>query len=225
MQSRFFNIIANNTNPKSFSHHLRIKRFQIFLSFLDKLPKPISILDIGGTAAFWKAMQFNEPGVSITLLNLELTASDTNPFILLQGDATNLCNIQDKQYDLVFSNSVIEHLFTWQNQQKMAAEVHRVAKWHFIQTPNYWFPIEPHWLFPGFHFFPRKLRIWLTQHFSLGHIPKQQAYASAERQVDEIKLLTKQEMKILFPFSSIYCEKFLGFHKSFIFYSIDNQSK
>ena len=224
MLNRLFNTIANNTNNQSLSHRMRKKRFEFFLSILHQIPKPVSILDIGGTVEFWKAMQFNEPGVSITLLNLESPATVEHPFIFLQGDATNLSNIKHQQFDLVFSNSVIEHLFTWQNQQKMAGEILRVAKWHFIQTPNYWFPIEPHWVFPCFQYLPKKIRIWLTQHISLGHIPKQKDYTKAVQQVAEVKLLTKQEMKTLFPNSAIYCEKFLGLNKSFIAYSIDYQS-
>jgi len=224
MLNRLFNTIANNTNNQSLSHRMRKKRFQFFLSILYKLPKPISILDIGGTVEFWKAMQFTEPGVTITLLNLEAPETVEYPFVFLQGDATHLSDIQDQQFDLVFSNSVIEHLFTWQNQQKMAAEVSRVAKWHFIQAPNYWFPIEPHWVFPCFQYLPNKIQIWLTQHVSLGHIPKQKEYAKARQQVAEIKLLTKHEMMTLFPNSAIYCEKFMGLNKSFIAYSIDYQS-
>ncbi|MBC8844888.1 class I SAM-dependent methyltransferase, partial [Escherichia coli] len=76
--------------------------------------------------------------------------------------ATDLSEIDDQQFDIVFSNSVIEHLYTWENQEKMAKEVLRVGKYHFIQTPNYWFPIEPHWVFPFFQFLPKSIRIRLT---------------------------------------------------------------
>ncbi len=224
MLKQFVNTIADNTNSKSLSHRFRNKRFQFFLSILNKLPKPLSILDIGGTVEFWKAMEFNEPGITITLLNLETPPKVEYPFIAIRGDATNLSEIKNHQFDLVFSNSVIEHLYSWENQQKMAAEVMRVAKWHFIQTPNYWFPIEPHWVFPFFQYLPIKLRIWLTQHFSLGHIPKQKEMDKAVQQVAEIKLLTKQEIKSLFPYSQIYSERFLGLNKSFVAYSIDSQS-
>ena len=224
MFKQFVNTIADNTNSQSLSHRFRNKRFQFFLSILEDLPKPLSILDIGGTVEFWKAMQFNEPGVTITLLNLEAPPSVEFPFKAIQGDATRLSTIGNQAFDLVFSNSVIEHLFTWQNQQKMAAEVLRVAKWHFIQTPNYWFPIEPHWVFPFFQYFPKQLQIWLTQNFSLGHIPQQKSLDKAQQQVAEIRLLTMQEMKTLFPHSIIYYEQFLGMNKSFVAYHINNQS-
>lgn len=71
----------------------------------------------------------------------------------MKGDATNLSQYSDKSFDIVFSNSVIEHLYTKENQISMAKEVNRVGKNYFIQTPNYWFPIEPHWVFPSFSIF------------------------------------------------------------------------
>jgi 2-polyprenyl-3-methyl-5-hydroxy-6-metoxy-1,4-benzoquinol methylase len=225
MIKQFVNKIADNTNKQSLSHRFRNKRFEFFLSKLKQLPKPLSILDIGGTVEFWEAMQFNEPDITITLLNLEAPPIVSFPFKAIQGDATNLSSIANKSFDLVFSNSVIEHLFTWENQQKMASEILRVGKWHFIQTPNYWFPIEPHWVFPCFQYLPKTWKIWLTNHFNLGHIPKQKDLGKAQQQVEEIRLLTKQEMKLLFPNSAIYCEKFLGLNKSFVAYFVDNQDQ
>jgi ubiquinone/menaquinone biosynthesis C-methylase UbiE len=136
------------------------------------------------------------------------------------GDATNLHMFADRSFDLVFSNSVIEHLFTWENQQKMAAEVQRVSKRFFIQTPNYWFPVEPHWVFPFFQYLPFPLRVFLTHNFSLGHIQKCLSKREAIEQVKEIRLLSLQEMKQLFPDASIYAEKFVGMNKSFIAYKI-----
>jgi hypothetical protein len=136
------------------------------------------------------------------------------------GDATNLHLFADQSFDLVFSNSVIEHLFTWENQQKMATEVQRVSKRFFIQTPNYWFPVEPHWVFPLFQYLPFSLRVFLTQHFSLGHIQKSLSKREAIEQVREIRLLSLREMKQLFPDAKIYAEKFVGLDKSFIAYKV-----
>lgn len=219
MYQKLVHKISDNTQRNSVSHQFRNKRFQFFLSLLRSLPKPITILDIGGTVEFWKAMDFNEPDVQIILLNLEAIEDVPAPFVSVKGDATNLNNFSDQSIDMVFSNSVIEHLYTWENQQKMAAEVQRVGKHHFIQTPNYWFPIEPHWVFPFFQYFPKTFQYWLTQHFQLGHIPRKPNYQDAKNQVDEIRLLSKREYALLFPQSSIYSEKFAGFNKSFVAYS------
>ena len=221
MLQKIIKNIADNKNTKSLSHHYRSKRFDFFLSLINKLPRPIKIIDIGGTSEFWKAMNFQETDITITLLNLEEINGIEPPFKSLKGDATNLANIPNQSYDIVFSNSVIEHLFTWENQQKMADEVKRIGKYHFIQTPNYWFPIEPHWVFPFFQYLPKKLRYWLTEHFTLGHIVKLKDKVEAKKQVEEVRLLSKSEIKKLFPNSAIYSEKFMTFNKSFTAYSIE----
>lgn len=219
MSGTIFQQIADNQVENSLSHQMRMKRFAFFTACLHQLPKPITILDIGGTLSFWQSMHFNEGDVSIILLNLEQAQQLPEPYQSVQGNATLLTEFADQSIDVVFSNSVIEHLYTWENQQKMAAEVLRVGKHHFIQTPNYWFPIEPHWVFPLFQFLPPIVRRWMTQQFSLGHIGKINNPEMAKQQVNEIKLLTKNELKQLFPQSTIYEEKFAGFNKSFIAHS------
>lgn len=219
MKLDVFQQIANNQVENSLSHQMRTKRFAFFNSCLAQVPKPLTILDIGGTMAFWKAMQFNEEGVNIILLNLEPAEPVEPPFTAMQGDATALTQFADQSIDIVFSNSVIEHLFTWENQQKMAAEVLRVGKHHFIQTPNYWFPIEPHWVFPFFQYLPKALRCYMTQHFALGHIGKIPNRELAKAQVEEIQLLTQSALKQLFPSASLYKEKYAGLNKSFIAHS------
>ncbi len=216
--------IADNKNNQSLSHQYRSRRFDLFKSLLKELPRPLRILDIGGTVEFWQAMNFQEPEVSITLLNLEDPQPLEAPYTAIKGDATDLSGMANGEYDIVFSNSVIEHLYTWQNQQQMAAEVLRVGQHHFIQTPNYWFPIEPHWVFPFFQYFPKAVRRLLTQYCSLGHIGRIKDAASARNQVNEIRLLSKKEMQQLFPQSEIYAEKFLGFNKSYTAYSFTNQA-
>jgi ubiquinone/menaquinone biosynthesis C-methylase UbiE len=219
MFTYFVSKFANNKNKNSISHAQRAKRFSFFLAKIEKLPKPLTILDIGGTVDFWEAMNFNQPGITITLLNLTKQEVNNPLFQSMEGNATHLTDIKDQQFDIVFSNSVIEHLFTWENQQKMAKEVRRVGKYHFIQTPNYWFPIEPHWVFPFFQFLPTSIRITLTQRFSLGHIPRIPSYEKAKEQVNEIQLLSLSAFKTIFPHSSIYIEKFAGLSKSFTAYN------
>lgn len=209
--------LSDNKDKNSLSHRMRSQRFAFFLSLVKDLPRPLSILDIGGTIGFWEAMGFNEPGVHITLLNLTSEPLDKPGFSSISGDATRLA-FGDKSFDIVFSNSVIEHLFDKESQRKMAAEAVRVGKCYFIQSPNYWFPIEPHWMFPGFQYLPVPARIWLTRNFSLGHIPKTSNKILAENQVNEIRLLTKKEMQSLFPSAEIYEEKFFGLNKSFVAY-------
>jgi len=119
---------------------------------------------------------------------------------------------------VIFSNSVIEHLGSYSDQSLMANEVRRLGERYFLQTPNRYFPIEPHFLFPFFQFFPYKLKIWLVTRFNLGWFGKIPDENKAREIISSIRLLNKKELKILFPESKIKEEKFLGLTKSFIVY-------
>ena len=211
-----FSSIADNNNPNSLASSFRSKRLNLFKGFVAGLPKPLKILDIGGTPEFWKNAGLDAADVEITLLNLALVETDLPNAIIMAGDATDLSVFPDNSFDIAFSNSVIEHLFSFQNQQKMASEALRVSKYHFIQTPNYWFPIEPHWVFPCFQYLPAIIRTVLTRNFNLGHLKKSASWAQAKRQVEEIQLLGKSEMKMLFPSSKIWEEKLFSLTKSFV---------
>lgn len=211
-------------STKSFNQKFREKRFEFFRAKYDEVAasgKQIRILDIGGMEVYWKKMGFPKPtdNVHITLVNL--FAKDVqNPeiFTSVKGDATNMPEYKDGEFDIVFSNSVIEHLYTKENQQKMADEIRRVGKTYYVQTPNYYFPIEPHWLFPCFQFFPYKFRVFLTKNFSLGHVGKMPTKEKAEDRVSEVRLLTEGEMKKMFPDGKVYRERFMGMKKSVSLY-------
>jgi hypothetical protein len=105
----------------------------------------------------------------------------------------------------------------------MANEVARVGKSYFIQTPNKYFPIEPHWLFPFFQFLPFSIQVFLTQHFTLGNIKKTNSKEAAINLVKEVRLLSKKEFESLFKDAKIYKEKIIGLTKSYTAYKIANQ--
>lgn len=206
----------------SFNQKFREKRFKTFLELLSKVDSgnPIKILDVGGLEVYWNSMNFiGYNNVHITLLNLEEVPTKGVNFKSMKGDATNLSMFADKEFDIVFSNSVIEHLFTYENQQKMANEARRVGKYYYVQTPNYYFPFEPHWLFPFFQYFPFQLKLFLTMNFNLGHYKKITDKSLATNIVKEVTLLTEKEMKKLFPEGKLYREYFGGLVKSITMYT------
>jgi hypothetical protein len=217
-----FSSIADNKNPNSLASSFRSKRLNLFKGFVAGLPKPVKILDIGGTPAFWRNAGLDTADVEITLLNLTVVETDLPNVTSIAGDATNLSAFGDKSFDIAFSNSVIEHLFNFQNQQKMAMEAQRVSNYHFIQTPNFWFPIEPHWVFPCFQYLPKTIRILLTRNFNLGHLKRSGSWSAAKQQVEEIQLLSRSEMVKLFPKSKIWEEKLLCFCKSFVAHNFND---
>jgi ubiquinone/menaquinone biosynthesis C-methylase UbiE len=213
-----FDKVANNQNPKSLATQLRQKRLDLFYSLLSRLDNPVHILDVGGTEKFWQMAQLPDGReIKITLLNLGKLASSTPNITCVEGDARDM-RFPDSQFDVVFSNSVIEHVGSFTDQQKMAKEVKRVGKRYFIQTPNKYFPIEPHFVFPLYQFLPSFIQIWLLQHFNLGWIKKTPNRSEAEKLIKSIRLLSKAEFRMLFPNSNIFEEKFLGLTKSFIAY-------
>lgn len=100
----------------------------------------------------------------------------------------------------------------------MAKEVCRVGRRYFVQTPNKYFPLEPHFLFPFFQFLPIWIRVLLLRNFNLGWFVKTPDKAKAKEIVEGIRLLNKREFTSLFPNASIYQEKVFGITKSFLAY-------
>ena len=123
---------------------------------------------------------------------------------------------QEGTTDLVFSNSVIEHLGDYENQRRMAEEVRRVGRRYFVQTPNKRFPIEPHFLVPWFQYLPVGARTWLINRFDVGWYRRVPDRSVARAEVESIQLLTRKRFSALFPEATIYSEKFAGLTKSFV---------
>jgi hypothetical protein len=209
---------TTNSNPaNSLALTLRRKRFRRFLELVDRCPKrPLQILDVGGTEQFWETMGYADCGHKITLLNLTSAPTRHENIVCMAGDAASMPQFGDDQFDIVFSNSVIEHLGSLERQRQMAGEVRRLAKRYFVQTPNYWFPIEPHFRFPGFQFLPVATRVWLLRHRALASYPRAETEQQARNYVDEIRLLKKSEVRALYPDAEILHERFLGLTKSFM---------
>jgi len=211
---------ANNRESKSLATKLRKKRFALFESLISSLPRPLKILDVGGTQIFWEKMGFIEKtDVEIVLLNISKVNVTYQNFKSVVGDARKMTGFKNKEFDVVFSNSVIEHVGNYYKQHQMAEEIKRVGKRFFIQTPNRYFPIEPHFLFPFFQFFPLQIRVWLITHFNLGWHEKTNNKQKAIEDANSIKLLNKKELSKLFPGANIYEEKFWGLTKSFVLYN------
>lgn len=187
----------------------------LFLKLIKNVKRPINILDVGGEEQFWKILGLDDDKLSITILNLGKLEVTGKNFKSVAGDARDMGAFPDKYFDVVFSNSVIEHLETYENQNMMAQEVMRVGKMYFIQTPNKYFPIEPHFIFPFFQFFPMKVKILLCTRFSLGHVGRLNK-AEAIKTIKSIRMVGTRELSELFPGSKVYKEKFIGMNKSII---------
>ncbi|MGE3109782.1 MAG: class I SAM-dependent methyltransferase [Phycisphaerales bacterium] len=208
--------MANVEDPGSFSNRMRSRRFAKFEGLCKPLARPIRVIDIGGTEEFWRQRGWaGRADVRITLVNLFQEKATSDNIESVVGDATRL-SYADKSFDVAFSNSVIEHLFTWENQQAMAREVRRVARAHWVQTPNYWFPMEPHFHVPGWQWMPASLRASMVKRLTVGGRGPYGDSAKAMEAVKEIRLLTGSEMRRLFPESEIWPERLGGLVKSWV---------
>jgi hypothetical protein len=203
----------------SVSNRLRSKRFKLFEDLCSSLPRPLTIIDIGGTASFWAQRGWaGVNDVHITLVNLHQEPQDYKNIVSVVADATNLHQFADRSFDIAFSNSVIEHLFTFENQAAMGREIQRVAKAYWLQTPNYWFPIEPHFHVPGWQWMPIWLRVEIIRRYTCGWRGRTPDPVMALKVVSEVNLMTKGQLRRIFPTANIVPEKLFGLNKSWIAY-------
>lgn len=211
--------LADVEQADSFSNRMRSRRFARFEALASTLDRPLRIIDIGGTNEFWRQRGYmGRDDVRITLVNLEPEEQVCENIEPHRGDATNLSGVPDRSFDVAFSNSVIEHVFTLENQRKMARETQRVSRAHWVQTPNFWFPIEPHFLTPAWHWLPRTTRAALLRRRRFGQRGPCPDPEEARAMVEEIRLMTRRELRSMFPESRIMPERFCGLVKSWVCY-------
>ncbi len=201
------------------SPYFRERRFARFRELLQ--PEPFdTILDIGGTTAMWQRTPVAVGNVHV--LNLEprwiQRNGDTRATVApVVGNALSL-PVADGAYDIVFSNSVIEHVGTRENQLRFAEEARRAGKKLWVQTPAREFFFEPHYLTPFVHYLPKAAQRRLLRYVSVWGWLNRPSPAHIADIVDEIRLLTHAEMKVLFPDCEIVRETVGGMTKSYIAY-------
>lgn len=211
--------LADPAVAGSFSNRMRERRFRLFLSLLERIPPPIRLLDVGGTPTFWALRDLPSiDGLDVTCLNLEALPSEMPSVRSIAGDARDMSEFPDDSFDVAFSNSVIEHVGGARSRQLMADEIRRVATRYFVQTPNRYFPIEPHFVFPGFQFLPLPVKRWILMRFSIGWHTKTPDRRRAEEIAMGIELIGEGEMRRLFPEARIHREKLYGLTKSITAY-------
>jgi hypothetical protein len=175
-----------------------------------------TILDIGGYPLTWINFSCKPSVTSLNLYPTEFVQTESYPPIqTVVGDACKLPYANDS-FDIVFSNSVIEHVGTFERQQAFADEARRVSRNLWVQTPAREFFIEPHLLAPFIHYLPRGLQRRLIRRFTTWGIITRPSPEGIEAFLDEVRLISFSEMKQLFPDCQIKRETILGFTKSYV---------
>ncbi len=198
------------------ANRFRQRRMQRFSDLIAPLrQKELRILDIGGTADYWRALPglYHDDKVSITVVNLDVEERSDANIRIMSGNACAL-PFDDDSFDVIHSNSVIEHVGHWHEMERMAGEVRRLAPTYFVQTPNMWFPIEPHFKLPFVHWLPEQTRASLVQ--ATGRSRKFKDAGEATLNVQRISLLSARQFQCLFPDATIWRERVLGLSKSLV---------
>ena len=132
---------------RPFFHLFRSRRMDLFVRTM-KPDFGKTVLDVGVTSSFWRL----RPDVgNVVILNLRRDRGGPSRREIV-GDGRML-PFPSKSVDIVFSNSVIEHLGDLRSQRVFAEEIARVGTSHFIQTPYKSFPVDPHYMSPNFQVF------------------------------------------------------------------------
>jgi hypothetical protein len=220
--------LTDYENPNSFGSRFRRRRTGPLMDLIRTAHAKygeVKLLDVGGRKLYWNILPpdfLKQHQVKVTLLNIpsDLLGGDDETFTHVAGDACNMPEFADRTFHIAHSNSVIEHVGGWPRVKNFAKEVRRVANGLFVQTPYFWFPIEPHYVCPFFHWTPRTIQESLVLNFALGHRgTKAASLDAAIAEIDEVpRLLDLRAYRLLFPDCTIIKERFFLLTKSMVAY-------
>ncbi|MCM0674076.1 class I SAM-dependent methyltransferase [Micromonospora phytophila] len=201
-------------SERSWSARQRRRRADWLAQTFPDLPR-MHVIDLGGRLGTWTRAAVRPARVHV--VNLEQPPAEIPDWAEAdRGDACDLpARIAGRRYDLVFSNSVLEHVGGHERRLRFADTVRSFADRHWVQTPYRYFPIEPHWIAPGMQFLPVRLRTALARRWPLGHKPTR-SHEAAIHQVLWTELLDRSQMRHYFPDSRILVERLAGLPKSLI---------
>ncbi len=201
-------------SPDSLAEQFRGRRWEQLATTFPDLAD-LHVVDLGGTVSAWTRAPVRPRHV--TVLTFEPEGAEGIDWIDAHyADACDLPDgLGDLRADLVYSNAVLEHVGGAERRQRFSDTVHALADRHWVQTPYRYFPVEPHWLFPGFQFLPVSTRVAIGRRWKLVHTPERDKDA-VTRSVLSVDLVGLAEFRHLFPTSRIQSERFAGMVKSLV---------
>ena len=207
--------------------YTRGRRLRLFNQFMSGVTGPVRLLDLGGTVRFWEDWGLAEqPMLDVTLVNnhdLDKKHED-DPITLpnirrLRADVLTLTAADFSQYDVIFSNSLIEHLPGRHLQQQLAQAIIDSGRPDFLQTPNKRSPVDPHFPRPYVPFFaayPRALQARLLTWSALGSGSAAPSYEAALARLSNYYPMTVRDVRRMFPRAQVVVERPLGVPMSII---------
>lgn len=188
----------------------RMARIEAFLG-LARPPAGARIVDLGGTPYMWELFDHD---FEVTLVNLP--AGNPGPrsdrYTWVEADACDLDAVfADNEFDLAFSNSVIEHVGPEDRQAAFAAGIRRIAPSYWVQTPSPRFPVEAH---TGVPFYwqrsERQRRRRLDRWYRTMPVWAEM--------IENTRVLGTGRMHQLFPDGQLWRERLAGIEKSLCMY-------
>jgi hypothetical protein len=207
--------------------YTRARRLKLFNEFMKSITGPIRLVDLGGTVKFWESWGLaKQPLLNVTLVNNhDLDKQYSNDPIALPNirrlgaDVLTLTAADFAQFDVIFSNSLIEHLPGRELQRQLAQAIIDSGRPYFLQTPNKRSPLDPHFPRPYVPFFaayPRSVQARLLSWSALGSSSVAPSYDAALARLQNYYPLTTRDVRQLFPNARIVIERPLGFPMSII---------
>ena len=215
--------LQNADDPNSLSSRFRRARARHIVDLIERTfaeKGEVRIADLGGEPDYWRRTfdrdLLEACRAHITLISPQGFRVEDPMFTAMVGDACNLAQFESGAFDMVHSNSVLEHVGDWPRMEAFAAEVRRLAARYYVQTPYFWFPIEPHFSSPFFHWRSEQARARMLLKRSQGFADRCADMGAAMREVQDARLLDRTQFKYLFPDARHLDEKVAGLTKSLI---------
>ena len=218
----------NSSIVKRYQRKFRERRFSKVLQIIERQlegKEQLRILDAGGLVGYWRMLpEHLRDRVRITIINRDHIVEDDRSvdadglnIELCAGDACDMPQYADGSFDIVHSNSVIEHVGGYRQMMQFSAEVRRVGVAYYVQTPNFWFPIDPHNGMPFLHWLPDPLRAALASRFTMGMHKKLDYSEVLLARIQHCRMISFRMLREFFPDADFTKEKFLLlFNKSLI---------
>lgn len=219
-----YRFLGTAKEPTALWQHFRRRRFEMLCERFPTFGE-MSVLDLGGTPVSWRFSPVKP--ATLTVVNLWLPpvcegigadreVPDVDA-VSLEGDATDPDLLCGQHFNLIYCNSLIEHITDDDARDRLADNVSRLGTHHWVQTPNRHFPIEMHWRFPGFQYLPVRVQAQIARCWDAGGFTSRgRTLVEAIEQVESVDLLDDVEMRRYFPSSALVRERFGGVTKSLI---------